>query len=528
MRRKPREEAESILKIDRMNNMMRNTVFAVILVAYLTLVPFLLRTAMLYSLGVEYLGLNGLFASIIQVLNIAELGVESAIVFSFYKPIAEDDLKTVCALLKLYKRFYIVIGLLIAAFGLVLLPLIPKLMQDPIPPDLNIYVLYLLYLAATVASYLVWGYKRCVLKAYMRNDIISKVMLSVSLTVNLFQLAAICLLHSYYLYLAAAVLDKIAVNLISAACAKRRYPNCQPCGKLDQEHKLQVSRRIRDLFTVKISDVVLDTSDAVLISIFLGLTALATYQNYYFILFAVIKLVQVLLESAMAGIGNSLVTESKKKNYRDFEMMTFAMSWVIGWCACCLLCLYQPFMRIWVGKELLLPFGMVILFVCYFVCLGMVRMTNAYKEAAGIWHQDRFRPLVAAMVNLILGICMVRHLGIYGILGSTVVAVFGVELPWLLHNIFSLLFPQEYLWHYVRSLVMYVIWIAVACVAAFAVCKLIHFGGWESIFVTAILCLFIPNLIFLAAYHRKAEFKQWIGVFQSMRERQKKRQNHAA
>lgn len=515
------------MKIDRMSNFVRNTIFAVILVVYLTFVPFLIRTAMLYSLGVEYLGLNGLFASIIQVLNIAELGVESAIVFSFYKPIAEDDLKTICALLNLYKKFYMVIGLIIAAFGLVLLPFLPKLMQGPIPPDLNIYVLYLLYLAATVASYLVWGYKRCILKAYMRNDIISKVMLSVSLTVNLFQLVAICLLHSYYLYLVAAVFDKIAVNLISAACAKRKYPECQPCGKLDQEHKQQVSRRIRDLFTVKIGDVVLDTSDAVIISVFLGLTALAVYQNYYFILFAVIKLVQVLLESAMAGIGNSLVTESKQKNYRDFEMMTFAVSWVIGWCACCLLCLYQPFMRIWVGKGLLLPFGMVILFVCYFVCLGLVRMVNAYKEAAGIWRQDRFRPLVAAMVNLILGIYTVRHLGIYGVLSSTVVAVFGVELPWLLHNIFSLMFPQECLWRYVKSLAMYVIWIVAVCAVTFAICRLIPFGGWGNIFVTAILCLIVPNLIFGVAYHHKTEFKQWIRIFQSMWEKRKKRQNHA-
>lgn len=512
-----------LLKIDRMNNLARNTIFAEIQMAYRTIVPFFLRTAMLYSLGVEYLGLNGLFASIIQVLNIAELGVESAIVFSLYKPIAYDDQKMICALMNLYRKFYIAVGLFIAALGLALLPFLPKLIQGSIPRDLNIYGLYLLYLAATVASYLVVGYKKCILKAYMRNDIISKVMLSVSLAANLLQLAAICLLHNYYLYLVVAVFDRIAVNVISAVCAKRRYPECQPSGKLDQEHRWQVSRRIRDLFTVKISDVVLDSSDAVIISVFLGLTTLATYQNYYFILFAVIKLVQVLLESAIAGIGNSLVTESKEKNYRDFEMMTFAVSWMIGWCACCLLCLYQPFMRIWVGKELLLPFGIVILFVCYFVCLGLIRMTNTYKDAAGIWHQDRFRPLVAAIVNLLLSIWMVRQLGLYGVLASTIIAVLGVELPWLLHNIFSLLFPQEYLWRYVKTLTVYVIWIAAACAVTFVVCRLVSFGGWRGLLAVALLCLFIPNLIFLIVYYRKTEFKQWIGILRSMWDKRKRR-----
>ncbi|NBI64455.1 polysaccharide biosynthesis protein [Clostridiales bacterium] len=505
-----------------MNNMARNTIFAEIQMIYQTLVPFLLRTAMLYSLGVEYLGLNGLFASIIQMLNIAELGVESAIVFSLYKPIVDDDQKTVCALMKLYRRFYITIGLFIAAAGLVLLPFIPKLIQGPIPSDLNIYILYLLYLAATVVSYLVWGYKKCILKAYMRSDIISKVMLAVSLTANALQLAAICLLHSYYLYLVIAVFDRIAVNIISAVCSKRRYPECQPYGQLDGEHRKKISGRIRDLFTVKISNVVLDSSDAVIISICLGLTTLATYQNYYFVLFAVIKLVQVLFESALAGIGNSLITESKEKNYRDFEMMTFAVSWIVGWCACCLLCLYQPFMEVWTGKELLLPFEMVILFVCYFVSLELIRMINVYKDAAGIWHQDRFRPLTAAVVNLILSIWAVQHMGLYGVLLSSIIAVLGVELPWLLHNIFSLLFPREYLWSYVRKLVMYVIWIVVACTAGLVVCRFIPFDGWGGLFVTAIPCFIIPNLIFLAAYYHKAEFKQWIGISKSMWNKRKK------
>lgn len=59
---------------------------------------------MIYLMGVEYLGLNSLFTSILQVLNLAELGVGSAMVYSMYKPIAENDKSTICALLKLYKN----------------------------------------------------------------------------------------------------------------------------------------------------------------------------------------------------------------------------------------------------------------------------------------------------------------------------------------------------------------------------------------------------------------------------------------
>ena len=78
-------------KIERTKNATRNIIFGVILKVYQILVPFLMRTAMIYLMGVQYLGLNSLFASVLQVLNLAELGVGSAMIYSMYKPIAEDN-----------------------------------------------------------------------------------------------------------------------------------------------------------------------------------------------------------------------------------------------------------------------------------------------------------------------------------------------------------------------------------------------------------------------------------------------------
>lgn len=74
--------------------------------AYQIVVPFIMRTAMIYWMSVKYLGLNSLFTSVLQVLNLAELGVGSAMVYSMYKPIAEDDKVKICALMKLYKSYY--------------------------------------------------------------------------------------------------------------------------------------------------------------------------------------------------------------------------------------------------------------------------------------------------------------------------------------------------------------------------------------------------------------------------------------
>ena len=139
-------------KIERTKNASRNIFFGVILKTYQILVPFLMRTAMIYLMGVQYLGLNSLFTSVLQVLNLAELGVGSAMVYSMYKPIAEDNHVAICALMKLYRTYYRAIGLIIAVVGIILTPFIPHLISGDVPSDINIYILYLLNLGATVLS----------------------------------------------------------------------------------------------------------------------------------------------------------------------------------------------------------------------------------------------------------------------------------------------------------------------------------------------------------------------------------------
>lgn len=161
--------------MNKTKNAMRNIIFGMGLRIYQIIVPFLMRTAMIYLMSVEYLGLNSLFTSILQVLNLAELGVGSAMVYSMYKPIVDKDTSTICALLNLYKLYYRFVGLVIAVIGLLLTPFIPKLISGEVPNNINIYILYLFNLAATVLTYWLFAYKNSLLQAHQRTDIVSKV-----------------------------------------------------------------------------------------------------------------------------------------------------------------------------------------------------------------------------------------------------------------------------------------------------------------------------------------------------------------
>lgn len=503
-------------KIERTKNAARNIFFGVLLKLYQIIVPFLMRTAMIYFMGVQYLGLNSLFASVLQVLNLAELGVGAAMVFSMYKPIAEDDEDTVCALMKLYRTYYRVIGLVIAVVGCALMPFIPRLIKGSVPAGVNIYLLYLLNLGATVLSYWLFAYKNSILHAHQRNDIGSKVTMVTSTIQYGAQFLVLWLARDYYLYLMVALLTQVLSNVATAVIADRLYPQFKPRGKLEKEETQKINRRIRDLFTSKIGSVVYDSADTIVISAFLGLTALAVYQNYFYILNSVYGFVVILFSASQAGIGNSLVVESQEKNFADFKKFTFLITWIAGFCATCLVCLYQPFMELWVGKDLMLSFSAVVCFAIYFFVRLYNQLFNSYKDAAGMWHEDRFRPLAASLTNLIVNLILVQFIGIYGIILSTVIAIVCVGIPWLLHNLFTVVFDRKYLAPYLKKLTVYTAVVILSCVLTLAVCASIHIELLTSLFVRGIICCILPNAVYYLIFRNSEEYAQTLVLVNSM------------
>lgn len=504
------------MKIERTKNAARNIVFGVVLKLYQIFVPFLMRTAMIYFMGVQYLGLNSLFTSILQVLNLAELGVGSAMVFSMYKPIVEDDSKTICALMHLYRTYYNVIGVIIAVVGIVVTPFIPHLIKSDLPPELNVYVLYLLNLAATVLSYWLFAYKNALFQAHQRNDITSKITLITSTIQYALQLVVIVWTKDYYLFVFAALATQAITNIVTAFAANKIYPDYHSKGKLDKAVVRDINHRIRDLFTSKLGAVVVNSADTVVISAFLGLTVLAVYQNYYFILTAVIGIVAIVFQACTAGIANSVIVESKEKNFNDLKKFTFIIAWIAGLCTCCFLCLYQPFMKIWVGDKLMLKFPAVICFCVYFFIYEINQLLNTYKDAAGIWHEDRFRPLVTAIVNVGMNLALVNVWGIYGVLLSTALSMLFVGMPWLLHNLFTVLFKKSQMRCYLIRLVRYCLVVVISCLLCGYICSYLQFSEWVTLITRAVVCCIIPNIIYLVAYRQMPEFEESIQLVDKM------------
>ena len=496
------------MKLERTKNAARNIVFDGMMEMVNLLFPFVIRSVMLHYLGTEYLGLNGLFKSLLSFLNLAELGIGSAMVFSMYKPIAEDDTPAICALLRLYRTLYRIIGLVIAAVGLLLMPVLPSLIKSDLPPGVDLYILYLMNLGNTVITYWLFAYKSSLLQAHQRRDVISKVTLAVRITEYTAKILILIFTRNYYLYLAVQLVCQLAVNILTAVCASKMYPQYVTKGELPKEKRHDIFCRVRDLFTAKLSATVFDAADTVVISAFMGLTVLALYQNYFFIITALRMMLVVVLNACMAGVGNKLVVESKEANFRDLEKISLLFLWILGVSSAMLLCMYQPFIKIWMGEENLLAVGLVFCFVIYYYSMGANKLINMFKDAAGIWRVDRFRPLTAALVNLGLNLLTVRWIGLYGVLLSSVVSIVFIQIPWLFHNLFREVYPRQFMGKYIKLFAGMTAVSLVSCAASWYICGLFTLSVWPSLFVCAAVSFLIPNIIFFAVYGRDPLLKE--------------------
>lgn len=503
------------MKIERTKNATRNIIFGFILKIYQLLLPFIFRTVIIQTIGIEYLGLNSLFSSILQVLNLAELGVGSAMIYSMYSPIANDNADKICSLMKLYRTYYRIIGIVILVMGLLLVPVLPDLIKSDLPESVNLYVLYFMNLLATVLSYWLFAYKNSILTAHQRTDISSRVSIVTDTCKYTLQFVSLIYFKNYYYFIMSSLIVQILTNLTTAYIADRMFPDYKPRGDLDKDEVRVINKRVRDLFTSKIGGTIVSSADTIVISAYLGLYMLAVYQNYYYIMSAVMAFMTIIYSSITAGVGNGLITKSDKENYKDFRILTFMVFWILCFSVCAFLCLYQPFMELWMGKDKLLP-GLVVVLLCiYFLGYEIVMFLSLFKDAGGIWHEDRFRPLISGLVNLTLNICLVRKMGIYGIVLSTILSVWFISIPWIIINVMTLIYKRN-IKDYVAQIVQYISVIIFAAIISGSICCNLTFNPQITLLINGVVSIIIPNFIFYCVFRKRMEFKATLEIIKRM------------
>lgn len=493
---------------NRTKNTKKNIIWGTLNKIISILMPFFVRTVLIYSLGISYVGINSLFSSILSVLSLADLGFASAIVYSMYKPLAEGDNNTVCALLGFYKKIYRVVGTVILCGGVICLPLLNHLIKGEHPADINIYVVYLIYLADTVISYFMFAYKRSLLIANQKKRIIDNIDSIIKMVFSLAQIVALLLVKNFYIYVIFVPLCTLLDNVACSMMVSKYYPEIFCKNDLDKNIKSDIIEKTKGLFIYKVCGVTRNSLDNIFISMFLGVTPVGIYSNYYYVMSSIRGFMDVVTTSMSASIGNSVATESVEKNYKMLNIFTFLFAWLCGWCTVCLLCLYQPFMKIWIGKANMFSFPVVIAFCIYFYVWTAGDIRSQYTDASGLWWKEKSRSIAETIGNIVLNYVLVQLWGILGIVLATAISIVVIGIPWSTRIVFSNYFRGKNWITYILTQINYAAATILACAVTYYICSFVQLENVFGLVLRGLICIIVPNVCYLILFIKTRIFKE--------------------
>jgi O-antigen/teichoic acid export membrane protein len=484
---------------------------------FLIILKFITRTVFIHTLGKAYLGINGLFSDILTMLSLTELGLDTAINFRLYKPLAEKDEQRVRILMKFYRMAYCVVGITILVLGLCVIPFLPKLIHDYDSLEeigINAVFVFLLYLMQSVSSYLFFASRSAIVRADQKEYILNIANYAVELASSICQIILLVVWQSFIAYTACAVLFNIVKNLVEAAIAKYFY------GYAFVKEKEQLSiAEVKDifkdlgaLFVYKVNGVVLTATDNLVLSAFIGLSIVGMYSNYLMFYNTVKALLNNLYSAVKASMGNLFATGSVQQKCDFFEIMNFASALMYGTACVGVAIEADELIICWIGRDYVIPqpfsvlMGIEILFAGLKINLGQIR------NVSGAFRQMWFRPILGMLINLVVSIATVQKWGIYGVLIGTITADFTTNFmvdPRIIYK-YSLENYKPVAEYYIRNAGYGIVLTVTGILDAF-ICNNIMMGmGWLSVIVHCMICAVSVPVAFYIVFHNRDECKYLI------------------
>ncbi len=487
---------------NRTNQAVKNITFNFTNKILTLILGFISRTVFIWGLGVEYLGINGLFGDILGLLSLADLGFGTAMVYSFYKPLAENDQTKIAALTHFYKRIYISIAIVITVIGLLLIPFLPYLinLEKEVP---NLVLYYLLSLGNVVFSYLC-VYKTCILSADQKQYKIVKITMFIEISKSVVQILSIILIHNYIVYLVIGCICVLLSNIIASSVATKEYPFIKQKIDLDKQEKKNIFSNMYSIFIYKISSTLLNATDNILISTIVGTLAVGYYSNYLLLQTNISALYILLFSSVSASIGNLIATEKEEKRYEIFKCEQSLSFIVCGTMIPCFVILVNDFIGIWIGAEFMLD-NLTVIAIGLNMYLGCVLQPLwSYREATGLYRKTKWLMLICAIINIVLSIVGGVFIGLAGIIFASAISRLVTYIwyePKILFKEYFSISPKSYYTQLILNFLLVVMLVVGMGLIPFVADTL-----WKWLLKAVVACLIAISVI-LILYSRSEGFK---------------------
>ncbi|MDY5577386.1 MAG: hypothetical protein SPF70_07990 [Lachnospiraceae bacterium] len=487
---------------------LQNLMYALVSQGLDSILTFIVRTVFIYCLGKAYLGMNGLFSDILTLLSLAELGCGTAIIYAMYHPAAVGDEKQLAALLNLYRKIYISLGLGMSLVGLCLIPFLNFFISDlPEMPELPF--IYVLYLFNTTFSYF-FSYKKSILIAFQVHHIVSKVNIVTVISQNLIQIAILLLTHNFLLYLFVQLLATLISNAAISSYVNRHYPFLKTYHKerLHKESKDAIIRNIKAMFLDKLSSAIVTSTDNMLISKFVSTIVLGYYSNYTLFV-TIIRNIMLRISDALTGsVGNLVSSREPAHAKKIFEELLFLNFWCIAVFAILFFSFINPFIILWIGEDYLLQLPVVFL-ICLNLYMRYIRNTQLiFIDTYGLFQEIRIKCICEALINLIASLILLIPLkmGVAGILLGTFISNITTNFWFEPYIIYRKRFHAPVAGYFQKFIFYWTVTMLTGTAVFFIANNLQIHGGWIELSIKFILCFFLVNGVFIALFHKKPEY----------------------
>lgn len=468
------------------------------------------------TLSADYLGISGLFTNILTMLSLAELGIGSAIVYALYKPLATNDRKKIASLVKFYGKCYQVIGIIVAIAGIIVIPFLDILIKEQPEIKESLYLIYCIYLFNTASSYF-FSYRGSLIVAAQQNYIVTGVNYIITIGQSILQVIWLLATHEYIGYLIIQAIGTLIYNFTISYIAKQKFPYiiAKNIAPLEKEEKQGLVKNIRALVIWKLSGLLVNSTDNIIITYFSGLSAVGLSSNYTLLSTTLNSLLNQLFNGITASVGNLNAIESKEKRLSMFYSINLANFWLFGWTSIGIFVVSTDIVHLLFGGEYVLPLNIPFVIALNFYMVGMQSAVWTFKNTLGLFRPGRYLLIITAIINLVCSIWFGKMWGLFGILFATAISRAFTNTWYDPYAVFKYGFHESAVPYFLRY-AKYATILVFTGAFCYGICSLMDFSIWINVILKFAVCCIVPNIIFLICLYRTNEFEYFKHLFSSL------------
>lgn len=491
----------------RTRNSLKNIYISIFSQIIIIMLGFISRRIFIDSLGAEYLGVNGLLTNVLSMLSLVEGGIGASIVYNLYKPLAEENKDKIIALVQLYKKLYGLLAIIVFLLSIALYPFLGSIIKEG-QSIFYITIVYFIFVLRNIVSYLN-AHKWSLINADQKGYVLARANLIFDIFTTISKLIILMTTKNYILYLLIEVGIFIIQNIYNGRIVNKRYPyiKTKEKHKVDNKTKDNLITNVKAIFMHKIGSFCVFGTDNILISAFVNIKTVGLYSNYTMIIGQLSALVTPILNSVSASVGNLVAVESEEKNYQIFNVIYLVNFWIYAISAIFLYNLLEPFIDWWIGKGFLLDNLTFLVVIINFYISGLRSSIGMFKEKAGIFKEDKYVPLVESVVNLGSSIILIKYLGLAGIFIGTTISTVTLPLWNQPRLVYKKLFKKPSKEYFIKYIEYALLTISSGFLTTITCNLLVKNVGFIPLVLKGIICLIIPNIIFIAVFYKTDEFK---------------------